>query len=99
MDRHPHSNNRSSKRRRLASLVCGLIASVSTIGCGLTQKIPDGPRDTKVSYHDHSALKIEYPQVAQCATPVSAAASSATSPLALQDPSKIPSLEITLQDA
>lgn len=110
MDRHPNSNDRQSnqiasrssrrsRRRRLASLACGFIASLSTIGCGLTQKIPDGPHDTKVSYHDHSAMKIEYPQVAQCATPVSSAAASTITPLSLEDPSKIPSIEITLQEA
>lgn len=107
MDRHPNCNDRkstrssrrSSRRRRLATLVCGILASASTIGCGLTQKIPDGPHDTKVSYHDHSAMKIEYPQVAQCATPVSSAAASTVTPLALQDPTQIPSIEITLQGA
>lgn len=95
----PRKSNGSSKRRRLAALVGGLIASLTTVGCGLTQKIPDGPHDTRTSYHDHSALRIEYPQVQECASPVAAAASAAVAPHALQDPASIPALEITLPDA
>lgn len=90
---------RSNRRRYLAAIVCGLAATVSTIGCGLTQKIPDGPHDTTTSYHDHSALRIEYPQVRECATPITAAAAAATEPLSLQDPSSLPAFELTLQDA
>lgn len=113
MDRHSHCNRShqtriernstrsrvESKRRTLAGIVCGLIAGFSTVGCGLTQKIPDGPHDTRTSYHDHSALRIEYPEVQQCATPVTAAASSAMEPYALQDPASLPSREMTLQEA
>jgi outer membrane protein TolC len=69
------------------------------VGCGLTQKIPDGPHDTRASYHDHSALRIEYPEVRQCATPAAAAAASATTPNSLQDPASLPAIELTLQDA
>ncbi|SMP40930.1 Outer membrane protein TolC [Neorhodopirellula lusitana] len=90
---------RSLKRKRLAAWACGLVASLSTVGCGITQKIPDGPHDTRVSYHDHSALKIEYPQVQECATPVSSAAKSAMAPNSLQDPASMPAFEISLQDA
>ncbi|MFG0287898.1 MAG: TolC family protein [Rhodopirellula sp. JB044] len=93
---------RASKRRRrrvLASLLCGCVSTLATVGCGLTQKIPDSPYDTKTSYHDHSALRIEYPQVHECATPSSTAAASANAPNALQDPAKMPAIELTLQDA
>lgn len=99
INRNPLRGDVSSKRRKLAGIICGLIASVSTVGCGLTQKIPDGPHDTRASYHDHSALRIEYPEVQQCATPVAAAASSALEPHALQDPASLPAREMSLQEA
>ncbi|TWU10838.1 TolC family protein [Allorhodopirellula heiligendammensis] len=88
-----------ARRRRLAAILCGCVASIATVGCNLAQKIPDGPHDTVMSYHDHSALKIEYPEVQDCATPQTAAAAAATTPNALQDPSQLPAVEITLQDA
>ncbi len=87
------------RRRRLAALICGCVTSLATVGCGLTQKIPDGPHDTRSSYHDHSALRIEYPQVHQCATPAAAAAAAASAPNSLQDPASLPAIELTLQDA
>ncbi|MCM2371989.1 TolC family protein [Aporhodopirellula aestuarii] len=87
------------RRRLLASLVCGCVGTLATVGCGLTQKIPDSPYDTKTSYHDHSAMRIEYPQVQECATPSSIAASSAMAPNSLQDPASIPAIELELQDA
>ncbi len=87
------------RRQRLAAIVCGCVAAASTVGCSLAQKIPDGPHDTVASYHDHSALKIEYPEVQECASPQTAAAEAATSPNTLQDPSTLPAVEITLQEA
>lgn len=89
----------AARRRRLAAILCGCVASIATVGCGLTQKIPDGPHDTVMSYHDNSALKIEYPEVQVCATPQTAAAEAATTPNSLQDPSQLPAVEMTLQEA
>lgn len=103
--KNSHAKSTSSRRtagrrrRRLAALVCGYVTTLASVGCGLTQKIPDGPYDTKTSYHDHSAMRIEYPEVQQCATPVATAAASATAPNALQDPASMPAIEMTLQDA
>ncbi|MEM9643891.1 MAG: TolC family protein [Planctomycetota bacterium] len=68
-------------------------------GCGVFQKIPDGPHDTKLSYHSNHAMQIEYPEVAKCATPVAAAAQSAAEPLVLQDPSELPAIELSLDEA
>lgn len=87
------------RRRRLAAIVCGCVTSMATVGCSLAQRIPDGPHDTVMSYHDHSALKIEYPEVQECITPQSDAAEAASSPNTLQDPSTLPAVEITLQNA
>ncbi|TWT55718.1 TolC family protein [Allorhodopirellula solitaria] len=87
------------RRRRLSAILCGCVASVATLGCEMAQKIPDGPHDTVMSYHDHSALKIEYPEVQDCATIQTAAAEAAVAPNTLQDPSALPAVEITLQDA
>jgi len=71
----------------------------SITGCGLLRHLPDGPHDTKTSYHDSSALRIEYPEVRECATPASAAANSTAEPLALQDPSQVPAFDLTLDEA
>lgn len=89
----------AARRRNLVAILCGCVASIATVGCGLTQKIPDGPHDTVMSYHDNSALKIEYPEVRDCAAPQTAAAEAATAPNALQDPSQLPAVDMTLQDA
>tara|TARA_R110002049_G_scaffold285698_2_gene466810 strand:- start:18234 stop:20246 length:2013 start_codon:yes stop_codon:yes gene_type:complete len=73
---------------------------VSSVGCGLLHKIPDGPHDTKTSYHDNFGMRIEYPEVAECAaTPASAAASAAAAPLALEDPANLPAREMSLEEA
>lgn len=68
-------------------------------GCGLMHRIPPGPHDTRTSYHDNYAMQIEYPEVAQCQTAVTASAQSAIEPLALQDPSQLPTFEMTLDEA
>lgn len=68
-------------------------------GCGLLRKCPPGPHDTTASYHDNYGLQIEYPDVVQCATPPSLAAHQTTAPLALEDPSQLPVLELSLQQA
>ncbi len=65
----------------------------------MLKKIPNGPHDNTPSYHDNVGLEIEYPQVAQCATPPVMAAQSAIEPLALQDPSEVPAYELTLDQA
>ncbi|MEM8911463.1 MAG: TolC family protein, partial [Planctomycetota bacterium] len=93
---------RLRRRRRLAmalALMTGMTAGMSTMGCRLAQVIPDSPHDTKTSYHDHSAMQIEYPDVARCVTPSSSAAQLAQSPHALTDPAKLPAIEMTLPEA
>lgn len=74
-----------------------LIAQTS--GCGLLDRIPKGPHDNTPSYHDNYGLNIEYPEVHECTTPVRASAEASMQPLALEDPSKLPSLEMSLEDA
>ena len=83
-------------------LVCTLIVSTSiatTPGCASLKKIPSGPHETTKSYHDNYGLRIEYPEVAQCATPQIEAARHAISPNALEDPSQLPVFEISLDQA
>ncbi|MEM9828176.1 MAG: TolC family protein [Planctomycetota bacterium] len=58
-----------------------------------------GPNDTRVSYHDNVGLSIEYPEAASCPTPASTAAAGSVAPLALRDPSEIPALDLTLEEA
>jgi outer membrane protein TolC len=91
-----------NKRRRLRALlgVVTLVAGLpSSVGCHVWDRIGPGPHDTTASYHDHVGLSIEYPEVAECETPVTAAAESTTAPHALEDPSKLPALELSLEEA
>ncbi|GAA4445528.1 TolC family protein [Novipirellula rosea] len=92
------SSWRKSRRAALLAMLVGA-TTVSSVGCSVFDRIKDGPHDTKASYHDDFAMRIEYPEVQQCATAPSEAAKQATEPLALEDPSKIPSLELTLEQA
>ncbi len=77
------------------------LAATLTIagGCSLAQKIPDGPHDTVISYHDDAALRIEYPDARSCPSPQGSAAALAQKPRALIDPSQVPSLDMTLEEA
>lgn len=90
-------------RKRLARLmVWGMIVSTAVAplgGCGLLGKIPPGPHDTTASYHDNHGLQIEYPDVAQCATPQTLNAQQTLSPFSLEDPSTLPAFEMSLQQA
>ena len=73
---------------------------IASAGCGFLHKIPDGPHDTRTSYHDGYGMRIEYPEVSECAsTPASAAASVATAPHALEDPANLPAREMSLEEA
>ena len=96
------SIRRNRRTQSARSLIYALIASTgiaATSGCGLIRKIPAGPHDTTKSYHDNYGLRIEYPEVAQCATPQSNAAQQTSTPNSLQDPSELPIQEITLDEA
>jgi len=88
--------------RRLNSSISTIaIGSLLLSGCGITgkTKIKPGPHDTTKSYHDNIGMQIEYPQVAECMSESLAAAQSSIAPLANEDPSKIPALEMTLAEA
>jgi outer membrane protein TolC len=88
-------NRRCGRLKQM--LVAAMIAS--TTGCGLLDKVKPGPHDNTPSYHDNNGMQIEYPEVCQCSTPVSEAARQAIEPMSLEDPSKIPSLDLTLEEA
>lgn len=95
-------NWRKKPRRLISRGALALVVAATTMGntgCRLAQIIPDGPHDTKASYHDHAALRIEYPEVKRCVTPSNSAAEVTTSPHALRDPSEIPAVELTLTEA
>lgn len=70
-------------------------------GCGLLKrKIPDSKYDTKDSYHDTYGMQIEYPDVARCAaTQPTLSAQQTAAPHALEDPSKLPAYDLTLEEA
>ncbi len=71
-----------------------------TSGCGLLDKIPPGPHDTTASYHDDHGLQIEYPEVARCAeTMPTLSAQQTIVPFSLEDPSKIPAYDLSLEEA
>ncbi len=91
-----------NKRRRLRALlgVVTLVASLPClVGCQVWDHLDPGPHDTTASYHDKVGLSIEYPEVAECTTPVTLAAESTSAPHALEDPSKLPALELSLEQA
>ena len=86
----------SATKRRALALVVVMAAAP---GCSLLNKIKPGPHDTKDSYHEIQAMRIEYPEVQQCETEVSQSAQQTTTPLTLEDPSKIPAYEMSLSEA
>lgn len=71
----------------------------ASVGCSVWDQVGAGPHDTTTSYHQGVGLSIEYPEVAECATGVSIAAEAASAPHSLEDPSKLPALELTLDEA
>ncbi|TWU41407.1 Outer membrane efflux protein [Novipirellula aureliae] len=88
-------NTSTLRARRL--LLSVLVAATS--GCGIFDRIKPGPHDTVASYHDDYALRIEYPEVKTCSTAPSLAAQQTMEPMTLEDPSKIPALELSLDEA
>lgn len=76
-----------------------LATTVVHSGCGIAQKIPPGPHDTTASYHDSVGLSIEYPQVSACTNDPPPQALGTSQPLAFEDPSKLPTRDLTLEEA
>jgi outer membrane protein TolC len=89
------------KRLSTAAKTSLLLGSILAGGCGVMNKLSPGPgpHDTKVSYHDTVGMQITYPEVNQCMTEVSEAARMASPPLVNEDPTKIPTLDMTLAEA
>ena len=107
-NRYSNSSLSRSKRRKnhlgyqsaAVGITLLMAATVVSSGCSLLDRyVKPGPRDTTASYHDNYGLSIEYPEVAQCATPVTNAAQAATAPNSLEDPSQLPTLDLTLPEA
>ncbi len=91
---------RKTSRRLTAVARTSLALSVFfTNGCGLTHKLSPGPHDTRQSFNDNVGLQISYPQVADCLTEVSQAAREALPPLVDEDPTRIPTFDLTLPEA
>lgn len=96
------ASTKTKKRSLLRDLVVALTMATTlpaTIGCNVWDRIGPGPHDTKMSYHENVGLSIEYPEVAECATAVTVAAQAAEKPHSLEDPSKLPALELSLDEA
>lgn len=92
---------RTRRSRWARGMVYALIATIGVgqaSGCALSRIIPDGKHDTKRSYHDNHGLRIEYPEVRQCATKTRMMAEQTVEPLAMQDPSDLPAFELSLQE-
>lgn len=88
-------------RRHKKAISTAALSSLLFSGCGITSKLlpSPGPHDTRQSYHDTVGMQISYPQVAQCMSEPVVAARSAMAPLSVEDPSKLPTLDITLAEA
>jgi outer membrane protein TolC len=94
-----HTCSRSSKLSKQLKRITLAVLIAGQAGCGLVHRIPPGPHDTRTSYHDNFAMRIEYPEVAECQSEVTTSAQSAIEPLALQDPSQLPTFDMTLDEA
>ena len=96
------ASSTNTKRRLFRSLVAALTVATTlpvNVGCSVWDKLNHGPFDTTTSYHRNVGLSIEYPEVAECATPVTIAAQAATAPHSLEDPSELPTLDLSLEEA
>ncbi|MEL6895815.1 MAG: TolC family protein, partial [Planctomycetota bacterium] len=89
-----HRDRWAMKRRWIAAAFL-----VLTGGCAVTNHIAPGPHDTRQSFHDQSAMRIEYPSVRQEPTAAESAAVASASPFALEDPSELPTIDMSLSDA
>ncbi|MEO1529572.1 MAG: TolC family protein [Planctomycetota bacterium] len=83
--------------KRIAPLALAALPALT--GCSIWDRVGPGPNDTTTSYYREAELTIEYPEVQECATPVSNAAKATVVPNALADPSSLPSLDLTLDEA
>ncbi len=93
---------RRNARRRWSRTVASFVGSIGVAaasGCGLLGHLPESKHDTKASYSDGYGLRIEYPDVQECVTPVSVAAESTIEPHSLQDPAKLPTFDMSLEEA
>ncbi|MEM1070437.1 MAG: TolC family protein [Planctomycetota bacterium] len=96
--KHLRSRRKTAWSRLIATIV-GTVGVTVTAGCGLLRHLPEAKHETKASYSDGHGLQIEYPDVQECATPVTAAAESTVRPLSLNDPAELPTIEMSLEEA
>lgn len=77
------------------------LGALLTSGCGVMDRVlpGPGPHDTRTSYHDTVGLQISYPEVQECANEASLAARTTAAPLVEQDPSQLPTFDLSLAEA
>jgi len=91
-----------NRRRRFVAELTKMLVVLPAMfsGCGLLrQTVPAGPHDTKASYHDDYGLSITYPDVESVVSEVSGDSVNTHQPFSFEDPSELPTLELSLQDA
>lgn len=95
---HPR---RKPRRLRVAARTSVALGAMLASGCGLIHKVAPqpGPHDTVKSYHDTVGMQISYPQVQEVLSEVSHTARTAMPPLVNEDPTKIPTFDLTLAEA
>jgi len=95
---HPR---RKPRRLRVAARTSVALGAMLASGCGLIHKISPqpGPHDTVKSYNDNVGMQIAYPEVADCLSEVSHVARTALPPLVSEDPTQIPTFDLTLAEA
>jgi len=88
-------------RRQSKAISWIALGSTLFTGCGIPNKLhpAPGPHDTKTSYHDTVGMTISYPEVAQCMSEPVVAARTSLAPFTVEDPAKIPTLDMTLAEA
>ena len=94
----PWSAAAARRFKRLGQIAL-VSAAIFSNGCGMLDKLSPKKQHSKASYHDNYGLAIEYPQVQKCSTAPSQEANAATEPLVLEDPSTLPTFDMTLQEA
>ena len=92
------TTRRVRKKTRRKSLLLALLA-VTTGGCSLLPNRGPSSHDTRLSYHEKVGLKIEYPDAEDCGCAPGQTAMAAIDPLAFEDPSTLPTMEMTLPEA
>ena len=95
----PSNRNQANSFRVRAKRLALAGMLLATSGCGLMGKVAPTSGDSKVTFHDNYGIQVEYPDVKDSQTAPSIEAKSAIEPHVLEDPAKLETFDLTLQEA